>query len=249
MARTRNLGIRKVSVSDSGKEVSIAEAFDTIDSALADFITGLRLEWISVSSIKVKTGAAAVIGDDADEAALVVISSDITTSSISLGNNTWGHVYLYDDNGAPAVEVNTTAPVNYFGSAYQKTGDATRRYLGSIRTNGSGNIYNFIHIREWMIYRATSETNVDCSAVVPVTSRFFEAEVQNAATSGNAVMGSSDDGIAGGAATYGHHIVLVGKEYSLRHFLNTSQVCTYWYDGAASGGGFYIDVIGYAFDR
>src|SRR4051812_30433618 len=66
------------------------------------FITGLQLEWVSTSSIKVKKGAAYVPTVGANSNNLQTVASDLTVSSISLGNNVWGHVYLYDNAGAAA---------------------------------------------------------------------------------------------------------------------------------------------------
>lgn len=50
-------------------------------------------------------------------------------------SNTWQYVYVYDDAGAPAFEVSTTAPL---GHLMFKNGVATRRYVGCFRTDGSG---------------------------------------------------------------------------------------------------------------
>ncbi|HEX8117322.1 MAG TPA: hypothetical protein VF521_08620, partial [Pyrinomonadaceae bacterium] len=124
-------------------EIFLQTRFDELGAIFGNaYIEGLRLEWVSANSVKVKTGMA----DLPDGSRRLRVAADITVSSISLGNNAWGHVYLYSNAGAAAVEVVTPAPSNYFGGAYQKTGNATRRYLGSVRTDGSGNILNFLHL-------------------------------------------------------------------------------------------------------
>jgi hypothetical protein len=220
------------------------------------YIEGLKLEWMSSSSIKVKTGAA----DIPDRSRRLRVTSDITVSSISLGNNTWGYVYLYNNAGVTAVEVVTTAPVSYFGSAYQKTGDATRRYLGSVRTNGSGNIFSFLHQGDRIFYReqiaaspfrvlnggtATSETAVSCTAVIPVTSRIALLHMVNTATNTNVSIGTSDDNTSS----------LIRDLYVVQDVvgdtpLDSSQALTYKFATAPSGAGaLYVDVVGYKFER
>jgi hypothetical protein len=223
-------------------------------------IEGLQLEWVSATSIKVKKGAA----DIPDGSRRLRVSSDITVSSISLGASVWGHVYLYNNAGLAAVEVVTTAPANYFGSAYQKTGAATRRYLGSVRTDGSGNIYNFLHVGPWMKYRvsvnlspfrvlssgtATSETSVSASAVVPVTSRLASLKFTNTTPNANSTTGTSDDSITFGGGTYGIATAGAGGSFFCDHPLNSSQAFTYLFDAAPASGGLLVDVLGYLFDR
>lgn len=52
-----------------------------------------------------------------------------------LASNTWYYVYVYVSGGALVTEYVTTAPDD---SLCFKTGDATRRYVGPFRTDGSG---------------------------------------------------------------------------------------------------------------
>jgi hypothetical protein len=48
------------------------------------------------------------------------------------------HVYLYESSpGTPALDLSTTAPVLYHGSARHMNGDTGRRYLGSVVPNGA----------------------------------------------------------------------------------------------------------------
>jgi hypothetical protein len=168
-----------------------------------------------------------------------------------------GHAYLYNNAGVPAVEVSTTAPTNYFAAAYQKTGDASRRYLGSVRTDGSGNILDFQHNAGNRIkYRsnvnnrlvlsagtATTETNVSCSGLVPVTSRAAIIHAQN--VSGNATnmwlgagSGASDDSLT--PPTTGLAVVgtLGGaKDWVDAVPINASQQFSYAFDVAPTSGG------------
>lgn len=238
---------------------------DQLDAALTpDFIAGLQLEWVSASSVRVGTGSAWVSGTGR-----LKVSAAITVSSISLGASAWGHVYLYSNTGAAAVEVVTTAPVSAgFGSAYQKTGDATRRYLGSVRTDGSGNILNFYHYSGNRIrYRtdintqlvlnngtATAEANVSCAGFVPVTSRVALLHLMQSATNATnlwlgAGTGASDDSVAPPTTALG--VVGTGgqKDWMGDVLLNASQQFSYAYSVAPTGGGGYAYVYGYMFDR
>jgi len=73
-------------------------------------------------------------------------ASDISASSLSLSASTFYHVYAYLNSGTPTIEVVTTAPASpYKGTARSKTGDTSRRYIGSILTDASGYIFDFIH--------------------------------------------------------------------------------------------------------
>lgn len=227
-------------------------------AALAQPIFGLKLEWLSSSSIKVKTGAATI-----PSGGLMTVETDITVTGISLGNNAWGHVYLYNNSGSPAVEVVTTAPSNYFGTAYQKTGASSRRYLGSVKTGASGNIFSFLMQGDRVLYReqlsaapfrvlnggaATSETTVNCgtagtnAGAVPVTSRIAVLRITNTSTTQFPLTGTSDDNTANLIRDV--YVEQVGETP-----LDASQALTYKYPASPGGGVLYIDVVGYRFER
>ena len=62
----------------------------------------------------------------------------ISISNASLANSTTYYAYLYDNNGLTSLELSTTAPAFDTASGYRvKTGDATRLYVGTVRTDGS----------------------------------------------------------------------------------------------------------------
>lgn len=107
-----------------------------------DEIGGLEMVWNSTSSISVTTGSAYIPALNR----LSLVNSTLTLSSLSLSASTMYHVYLYENTGTSAIECVTTAPSSaYFGSARTKSGDTSRRYLGSIVTNSSGAIMKFKH--------------------------------------------------------------------------------------------------------
>jgi hypothetical protein len=223
-------------------------------------IEGLKLEWVSGSSIKVKTGAA----DFADGSRRLSVTSDITVPSISLGANATGHVYLYNNAGVPAVEVipqTTAAPTNYFGAAYQKGSDSTRRFLGSVCTDAGGNIYKFLHQGDAIHYlantgvspfrvlnagTATSETDFDLSAVVPVTARIAGVRFINTATNAFAYLGNS----MRADATNLISTLNASSEDTRERPLDASRQLSYKFNTAPSGGGaLYADVLYYRFER
>lgn len=219
-------------------------------------ITGLGLQWDATDGITVKTGQCYTESGDNISA-----SSAIAKASLSLSSSTWYHVYVYLSGGSPAAEVVTTAPTAWTGTAYSKTGDTSRRYVGSIRTDGSGNIYNFIHIGNEVQYqvainaspfrvasnqKATSETAVDCSSIVPITSKRIWAKVANVDGSISCYLGNSLASVA--PPGDGLFILAAGLNLAISLPVDTSQEFTYAYPSTPTTG-FYADVFGYYFDR
>ena len=146
------------------------------------YIDGLQMVWNSATSISVTSGTAYIpsLGN------VLVSNATLTLSGLSLTASTWYHVYLYSNAGTPAIECVTTAPVLYYGTSYQKTGDNTRRYVGSVLTDSSSNIWNFKHNGSrysWITNvangtppfrilsngQALSATIINASGVMPVT--------------------------------------------------------------------------------
>lgn len=228
------------------------------------YIYGLDMEWISATSIRITSGAAHI----ESLGRVVELDAAITVSSISLGANAWGHAYLWLNGTTPAIEIVTTAPAAaYFGSARSKTGDATRRYLGSVRTDGSGNILNFLVTDgTHLLYRnqqdsaqfrllnngvATTETSVSLASVVPPTSRAAIIRITNASampTNSNLYTGTSDDS-ASGPPFSGIVAVGISSNAFVAHPVNSSQAMTYWYSTAPASTGGFVDVYGYIYDR
>jgi len=167
-----------------------------------DYISGLKMVWNSATSISVTTGSAYI----PSLGRLSLVNATLTLSSLSLTASTWYHLYLYENAGTPTLECVTTAPAAaYFGTARAKTGDTSRRYIGSVLTDGSGNIYNFRHDAEGAVYyrvgidtfrvlvgNATTATSVSCSSAVPVTSTKAFANIINNDTTHAAWIGNAD---------------------------------------------------------
>jgi hypothetical protein len=229
----------------------------------ADFITGLQLSWVSATAVTVQTGAAFI----QSLGSVIAVGAAVAKTGLSLSNSTTYHVYLYLNAGAPDVEIVTAAPATaYFGTARSKTADTSRRYLGSIRTDGSGNIYNFYHFAAQGLVRyrvdhhsspfrlisagtATTETSITAgNAVVPTTSRLAWVHITNTASSASvAYFGTSDDSVtvpSGGGLDRSDG----GSNMDAPLMLDSAQAFTYAYDSAPSGA-LYLDVLGYVFER
>lgn len=99
------------------------------------FLRGLRLVWVAADAIDVEPGGAYI-----ESTGLVLnVPAKISVTGLSFSAATWYHVYLYSNAGTPAIELSTTAPATpYYATARSKTGDATRRYIGSVLTNSTG---------------------------------------------------------------------------------------------------------------
>lgn len=102
---------------------------------------GGKLTWNSATGYQVEAGAGNINGTT------LTWSAAITRSSLSLSADTLYNVYLYSNSGTAAIEESTTAPVwDSTIKHWKKTGDATRRWIGYLSTDASGNIRKFVHI-------------------------------------------------------------------------------------------------------
>jgi hypothetical protein len=155
------------------------------------YIDGLKMLWVSGTGLTVSSGAAYIEGSSA----VLNVPSAIAKTGLSLTASTWYHVYLYDNASAPDVEIVTTAPASpYNGTARSKTGDASRRYVGSIRTDAGSGIYPFLHAGNRIAYTsgnaageffvlgagvATTSTVISLAAVVPAPATMATLRLAN----------------------------------------------------------------------
>lgn len=243
-----------VSVTDGGG----VSGNPTIAAAVRGYIDGCQLSWNSTTSITIGTGTAYIEG----LGRVMEITSAITLSSLSLSANTWYHVYVYDNAGTPAAEAVTTAPTVYNGTARSKTGDNTRRYVGSIRAGTGGAVLKFVHKwrRDEIIYQedvsaaaftvvsagtATTATAVSVASLVPVTAKDVRVVVLNFGAAAAYVRLSNSNGPS---ATTGYTtFVGPGGVGDVLLPVNSSQEYTYAYD--AAGNSSFHRVNGYVFER
>lgn len=222
-----------------------------------DYISGLKLIWNSATSISVGTGSAVI----PSTGKLEVVSSQLTLSSLSLSASTFYHVYLFDNAGTPAIECVTTAPVIYNGTAYQKTGDATRRYIGSVLTDASGNIYRFQHNINQILFvetttgtpfrvlnngMSTSRVSVSLTSLLPVTADVATFHLQNTSSTATAMLIDTPEtgftGITGIWSVGNGQTAFADVPVLTRTFI-------YIFSSAPTGSGGFVDIIGYKFNR
>ena len=171
-----------------------------------DYISGLKMIWNSATSVSVGSGYAVI----PSTSKLETVSSTLTLSGLSLSAATFYHIYLFDNAGTATIECVTTAPAApYFGRARAKTGDTTRRYVGSVRTDASGNVLQFIHnstsgdvkyevdINNAQLFllntgAATTTTTVSAASCVPITAVLMEGFLENLGTTGNSFISNGD---------------------------------------------------------
>lgn len=225
------------------------------------YIDGLLMQWVSATALTVTAGAAYIEG----AASIAKATADIAKSGLILSASTWYHVYLYLNAGTPDVEIVTTAPATpYAGTARSKTGDTSRRYVGSIKTDASGNIFNFQQSGHYIGYKhdhgaapfrvlaagvATVETTVSLAGVVPTTSRITQVYLLNLS---NHLMGTgTPDDSAGGPPFAGIALIADMTRIIVLHPLDSSQQMTYWLASLGAGltGSAYLDVYGYQYER
>lgn len=224
-------------------------------------IEGLTLTWNSATSITIGTGTCYAENGD-----FIDVTSAVVKSSLSLSASTWYHIYVYLSSGAAAAEVVTTAPVAWMGTAYSKTGDTSRRYVGSILADGSSNVRNFVHNinTQTIHYRkfqsdtsphralsggtATTATAIGLSSIIPATAiaaliRFTNLADKSVYTSEDNGVGTTQNTVAltaGNTAT---------QSAFLPHLVDASLQIWYKFASAVGAGAGYLDVLGYQFQR
>ncbi|WP_334376759.1 hypothetical protein, partial [Enterobacter roggenkampii] len=222
------------------------------DSINKRFIRGLDLT-VSTMTVTVSAGAAVI----PSTVAPLEVSAPVTANIGATTASTWYHVYLYSNNGTPAIEISTTVPTPYAYPAHTKTGDTSRRYLGSFRVDASNGVRGvntvdgraFLQGSWYSVNRvlaggtATPRTAVDVSSLNPVTALTCLLSANNGATAGVAAIGSTNE--ASGDMI---NVPINGKftaEIPFRSYPNIF----YQYLSAVSGGGLYLDIGGYTYAR
>lgn len=223
------------------------------------YIDGLKLEYISPTQVRVTSGAAYVPGPKR----IAELAAPVTLSP-SLAVSTWYHVYLTVAGGVVSAEASTTAPAApYTGTARAKTGDTSRRYIGSFKTMpSSAVIARFMQTGNYIGYTdninqapffvliagtATTRTTVSFAGVVPETSTMVNCSTQNNAGQ-SFVLGTSD--LATLNATSHQAIVPAGALGLLPSTfqLSAARSIDYLFTSAPSGAG-YLAASGYWYER
>ena len=234
------------------------------DSPDRGYINGLLLYWSNANTLAIGSGRAYVEGTG-----FLSVNSDISKPLSGLTANSWYHVYLFNNSGSADVEIVTTSPSGIiFGSARSKTGDTSRRYIGSIRTTTGGAMVQFQHhlVNGKITYLganyslrnvlsggvSTTAATVSLANIVPVFATSVDISIANAATAGVAITGNSTQGLplASGAGNSYYGYAGAGQFAAVSsHPIDTSRNIQYRYLSTPTGPGLYIDVNAYTFSR
>lgn len=219
------------------------------------YIDGMILSWNSNTSISVSSGSYYVpsVGFNVNSPAT------ITKAGLALAASTFYHVYGFLNSGVPDVEIVTTVPSSpYNGSAKTKTGDTTRRYLGSILTDASSNVYNFRMAGTTLMYQgfinnpvmvvlntgtATAETTVNLAGVIPVGTQVIKARHSNSSNTSSRMNNTS--------AVFPQYVMNFASlaDSFLEFAINPALTVSYWLNAVPASGGVTIQVYGYMVER
>jgi hypothetical protein len=191
--------------------------------------------------------------------ALTVNLSGLTASTIY-------HIYLFSASGTPALEISATAPVIYSEPAFQKTGDNSRRYIGSILSSSATDCLPFRLAGDIVSYnsatsgapfslvsgsRAGVSTSVSVLGCAPITATHLRAMMcNNADTMPNACFGNSEMG----PTSITNYSMLLGAVTGqawifVELTLDSLGAFTYMLSAGGNSGGIYIRANGYRFRR
>lgn len=229
----------------------------------AGYIDGLKMEYVAAGQMRFTSGSAYI-----PSLGRVLALPSALTKTLTLAANTWYHNFLYSNAGTTDVETVTTLPdTPYSGTARAKTGDTSRRYIGSFRTNASSQIMRFTHclssgdirwgevpgnapLRILASGTATTSTDVSASASSPITaSSVFLRAVSTVSAGGPiAFIGSPVDGTAVAPGSNYTISVEAGKEF-YTYMPLVSQNVKYIMSTTPASGGLFLDVLGFQYDR
>ncbi len=230
------------------------------------YIVGLKLTWNSVSQFTVSTGAAYLTS----LGRALKVQSPIVVNTSGLSIRTLYYVYLYNSGtvSAPvaAIEYSTTAinATPYFGTAHEKSGDTSRRFIGVFATNASGQVIDFIYntaagrfeFRKsvlldisspyFALFLGASKTWATVSMVnaIPPNCRLVSVILRNTDATHSVVMGmpeyDSDPVVT----------ILNATTAYIDFPTNDSRQVAYKYDtGGTVTGGFIIAIFAFYFER
>ncbi len=165
----------------------VGDANDKIEDIYSEIATnpgdicGFKMTYVSPNSISISSGSASLANG-----VNLYSENSISKNGLSLSQFNWYHLYVfYSTPTVVDIEVSLVEPIQYFGTAKYKTGDTSKRYIGSVRAGTGGSIVRFTHNAENGVIKyvnsigdnnvlnlgkATSTTTVNCSGSIPSTS-------------------------------------------------------------------------------
>jgi hypothetical protein len=236
------------------------QASDISQALPPGYIDGFILSWNSATSISSSSGTCQVANGTS-----ISSVSTLTLSGLSLSASTQYHVYAYLNSGTPAIECVTTAPASaYNGTARAKTGDNSRRYLGSVLTNASSQIFYFQQngnrislgwgnagsAPQRALNSGTATTATTVTITVPITATHATLRFVGDSTASARIANSLVPGATGstGVGTNFSLAVAPGTTPVVDTQLDNNQSILYWFASTPSIG-LSIDVFGYLYER
>lgn len=239
--------------------VATSGSLQDLLNAPGSFITGFQMTWVSGTAVTVQAGGAYI------QSLGVIVNSPsaIAKAGLALSNSTWYHLYFYLNAGVPDIDVSTTAPAAaYSSTARSKTGDTSRRYIGSMRTGTSGGFLKVVHspASGTVMYQvnistaplalisngmAVASTNIT-AAGSPATSHMAFMYVENSSASVLVYIANPDIG----AVSPGNALTFVRPAQQLASMYTTSsaQQINYIYISAPATG-LNVWQLGYVYER
>lgn len=189
---------------------------------------GGSMTWTSATGYDVLPGRKIIDG------LVLQWSSTRNIVGLSLSVSTLYYVYVYNNLGSASFEEVTTAPTwNSTYRYWQKTGDATRRLVGTLRTNSSGDVVRFfttinsntmeyIYLGGDAMYatpflvvsagtQAASWDSIDLSGLIPSVATHWYCAAKIAYTNAN------DDGVVGMSPVDLGTVTGSGAPYTIRN--------------------------------
>ena len=220
-------------------------------------IEGYELLYVGAKAVTISPGMCYAENGD-----LLLSTAPIAKTNLVVSPSSWYEVYAYLNAGVVDIEFTTVDPIAWRGTAFSKYQNTARRYLGTVRTDSSGNIFPFLHVVDsgLMLYsgdsdldaspfralnggQATTATGVDLTAVIPITSKAGYLRISSNA-SANSFFGPNSN-VTGLTLNPGN----TAPQNAIGAFpLSSSRQYFYKFNTTPTGGAF-IDVYGYYFSR
>lgn len=232
-------------------------------------INGLDVEWVTGTQIRIKSGGCYIPATGT----IVSKATDTTVNLSGLSANTWYYLYAANLSGALAFDApSTTTPVAYFGTAKQKSGDSSRRYIGEFKTAPAAttalkyrvvndrvfwmptgnNIYGTPYITGINNTRSTTSTNYSVASAAPTGAKAVQLIIDNET---NSVHYISDTSVSDSSTPYMFYssYSAVTPTPQTAHSpwipLDDSLQFRARSSGSATTGGVWVAVMGYERER
>ena len=227
---------------------------DVASVSTQGYISGLGVEWVNASTIKVLSGSAYV----PSVSSTISLAADVNVPIAGFSSGSFGHIYL---TSSGTIEASPTPPsARYSGWARTKTGDNSRRYIFTFLVVGTG-VFKFTHRPSsgavfWIANinaaplllissgNATTSTTVSAAGAVPVTAVSAFMSILNYGTALSYVAISNSEG----PAVPSGYFSLVGPGTGDPEIpLDSARAYNYAYDGPSNTS--FHRCCGYRFER